>query len=327
MSYGAGNISFKNNSAGGGMPGPPFDPDSADNGLSVDPISGRIVFGNDIGLTTAELLSDRYVPLNGHDIYFTPSNDPTEFIQIREGTGVVPGIAVIYNRDNDIGSWNAKNNSAGTAAATLYSLFNDTGNHMRVGVTGSGFVTGTAIANFPANACFIDAGDFAGLSPMYIRAQNGIFWEGDAAGAVVSPEVQLLNKQFEILSSLGLKLNNGSTLQDIGGVFLSVTPVGGTVRFTGAPASLQVFNSAGSDGILIDSLLSKLQRISGAGPITLQYGLNILGDTTLLHTGTRLANGAGVALGTLANAPTAGNPTKWISIDDNGTTRFIPTWQ
>jgi len=31
-------------------------------------------------------------------------------------------------------------------------------------------------------------------------------------------------------------------------------------------------------------------------------------------------------VGTLTNAPAAGNPTKWIPIDDNGTTRFIPAW-
>jgi hypothetical protein len=28
----------------------------------------------------------------------------------------------------------------------------------------------------------------------------------------------------------------------------------------------------------------------------------------------------------LLNAPTAGNPTKWVPIDDNGVTRFIPCW-
>jgi len=37
-------------------------------------------------------------------------------------------------------------------------------------------------------------------------------------------------------------------------------------------------------------------------------------------------DGAGANVGTLNNAPTAGDPTKWIPIDDNGTTRYIPTW-
>jgi len=42
-------------------------------------------------------------------------------------------------------------------------------------------------------------------------------------------------------------------------------------------------------------------------------------------------NGAGTASGvTFTNAPgtgtAKGNPTKWLPIDDNGTTRYIPCW-
>jgi hypothetical protein len=37
-------------------------------------------------------------------------------------------------------------------------------------------------------------------------------------------------------------------------------------------------------------------------------------------------NGAGVVTATLNNSPSAGNPTKWIPVDDNGTTRYIPAW-
>lgn len=37
-------------------------------------------------------------------------------------------------------------------------------------------------------------------------------------------------------------------------------------------------------------------------------------------------DGTGAAVGTITNAPTAGNPTKWLAIDDNGTIRYIPTW-
>lgn len=39
-----------------------------------------------------------------------------------------------------------------------------------------------------------------------------------------------------------------------------------------------------------------------------------------------LTNSAGAGAGTITNAPAAGNPTKWIAIDDNGTTRQIPAW-
>lgn len=48
--------------------------------------------------------------------------------------------------------------------------------------------------------------------------------------------------------------------------------------------------------------------------------------TILLASSQALANGAAAAAGTLLNAPTAGNPTKWVSINDNGTVRQIPAW-
>lgn len=45
-----------------------------------------------------------------------------------------------------------------------------------------------------------------------------------------------------------------------------------------------------------------------------------------LRTNTTQPNAAAAATATMTNAPTAGNPTKWLSFDDNGTTRFIPCW-
>ena len=48
--------------------------------------------------------------------------------------------------------------------------------------------------------------------------------------------------------------------------------------------------------------------------------------TTLVASSVALNNGVGAAAGTLLNAPVAGNPTKWIPINDNGTTRYIPSW-
>lgn len=50
------------------------------------------------------------------------------------------------------------------------------------------------------------------------------------------------------------------------------------------------------------------------------------GISQMIGTTTAFTNGAGAAAGTLLNAPAAGDPTKWIPIDDNGTTRYIPAW-
>jgi hypothetical protein len=51
------------------------------------------------------------------------------------------------------------------------------------------------------------------------------------------------------------------------------------------------------------------------------------GDSTyLMRATTTLPDGAAGFTGTLTNAPAAGNPTKWIKVDDNGTLRHIPAW-
>jgi len=64
-----------------------------------------------------------------------------------------------------------------------------------------------------------------------------------------------------------------------------------------------------------------------AGDEKLQVnGTLSINSAVMLRTYTAFTNGAGAAAGTLANAPVAGNPTKWIPINDNGTTRYIPAW-
>lgn len=46
----------------------------------------------------------------------------------------------------------------------------------------------------------------------------------------------------------------------------------------------------------------------------------------LVSSSIALNNGAGAGAGTITNAPTAGNPSKWVPINDNGTIRYIPSW-
>lgn len=50
------------------------------------------------------------------------------------------------------------------------------------------------------------------------------------------------------------------------------------------------------------------------------------GTQAVFRSATAITSGGAAAAGTLTNAPTAGNPTKWIPINDNGTTRYIPAW-
>lgn len=55
-------------------------------------------------------------------------------------------------------------------------------------------------------------------------------------------------------------------------------------------------------------------------------GLITTASPVLIASSVALTNGAAAQAGTLLNAPTAGNPTKWVPINDNGTTRYIPAW-
>lgn len=52
----------------------------------------------------------------------------------------------------------------------------------------------------------------------------------------------------------------------------------------------------------------------------------VLSQAQLLETSVALTNNAAANVGTLNNAPAAGDPTKWIPINDNGTVRNIPAW-
>ena len=68
-----------------------------------------------------------------------------------------------------------------------------------------------------------------------------------------------------------------------------------------------------------------------AGAVTIATTAAITADLTnntgnLIDSSVGLANGAGANIATLTNSPVTGNPTKWIPIDDNGTTRYIPAW-
>ena len=85
--------------------------------------------------------------------------------------------------------------------------------------------------------------------------------------------------------------------------------IGGNVKASGR------FTGGGSLGLAIDCL--------GNGVIdgTFSFASSSLPATTISFT-----NGAAAATGTLTNAPVSGNPTKWIPINDNGTTRYIPAW-
>ena len=106
-------------------------------------------------------------------------------------------------------------------------------------------------------------------------------------------------------------------------------------------ASFGIDNTAGARVLIIESAHTgsgttrpmsfrfdgvEKMALGNTGNLVVKGTLTTLGGATFHTTSTALTDGAGVALGTLATAPSAGNPTKWIGINDNGTTRYIPAW-
>lgn len=66
-------------------------------------------------------------------------------------------------------------------------------------------------------------------------------------------------------------------------------------------------------------------NVAGTGTINCN-GQIIQASAQLARSSVAYTNNAAAAAATITNGPTAGNPTKWIPINDNGTIRNIPAW-
>lgn len=154
--------------------------------------------------------------------------------------------------------------------------------------------TGTVItyAGYYASSVTVNNGITAGSATNMQFFAQGIT-AGTAGGTLSNYGVNVVVPSGG--SSAGTTNNRGIFIQGNGG-----TAAGGTVN------NYAIYSSSTAMSVLTGGLT--------------------VGTTTLLTTNVALTNGAGAGAGTIANAPAAGNPTKWIPINDNGTTRYIPAW-
>lgn len=107
MSLGLGNINVNQHKIPAGSPGPPFDPTSADQGITIDPVTGKIVLGNDTGGLLGQFTVDRFIEQNGHSLFFKDTASGTQ-------VSIQTSFFQILNT-------NTNNESGGTEAA-LYIL-------------------------------------------------------------------------------------------------------------------------------------------------------------------------------------------------------------
>lgn len=129
-----------------------------------------------------------------------------------------------------------------------------------------------------------------------------------------------------LLDAAHVKITGGT----IDGTSIGATsPLDGKFTTLESTAGLTKLGSAGGVG---DRTLVGAIADDGATQLQISGGIRALGSvkhgdgSAIVICTSAFGNGAGAALGTLANSPAAGNPTKWLPINDNGTTRYIPSW-
>lgn len=111
----------------------------------------------------------------------------------------------------------------------------------------------------------------------------------------------------------------------IDGTLSGTTAVNGTLSVSGV---IRLGGSGASFPALDRSLTEIRARLADGSGFAGFEALSVTthDPTAMITSGVALNDGAGAGAGTLANAPSAGDPAKWIPIDDNGTVRYIPTW-
>lgn len=162
-----------------------------------------------------------------------------------------------------------------------------------------------------------------GLGSMATQNANGVAISG---GSIDSTTIGGATPSVATFTSLTIRdPGSGTSTVTVDG---SSDSNGANIKMAGNGVTTpnKYVRAQGGNFQLINSAYSAvLVSVTDAGNVSLS-GTLTTADTNLMRTSVALSNGAAAQTGTLTNAPVAGNPTKWIAINDNGTTRYIPAW-
>jgi hypothetical protein len=218
------------------------------------------------------------------------------------------------------------------------------------------FSDGSAIAQDNTNFFWNDANNRLGIGTntpeqtFHVFASTvykGIFVNGNAAPNISFAQNGNTAAEWKV----GISGNTGSSFSISSGTTatdrftinsLGNSIFGGKIAAT-TTETIDIYTFGGSNkyGLGVNSAKTTLFYNSAASGLSFgswdgttyveKLGIDTNGIVTFKNaspfkTSVTLTNGAAAATGTLTNAPTAGNPTKWIPIVDNGTTRYIPAW-
>ena len=118
--------------------------------------------------------------------------------------------------------------------------------------------------------------------------------------------------------------NVSTTKQFVSTVVTGTAPL--VVASTTKVANLNVDQLDGGDWASPGAIGGTAASSAAFTTVTASGGYTTALATALITSSVAMNNGAAAAAGTLGNAPVVGDPTKWIPIVDNGTTRYIPAW-
>jgi len=175
--------------------------------------------------------------------------------------------------------------------------------------------TDTLIIQTSGAAAFVDAAQTSGTLTLRTNgsttaltldsAQAATFSAAAAAGFCAKFNQVAGNNPTVVLQESGVSKAQWATFS--GDVYFDSLTAGKSLIFRSA---------AQVTALTLDSS----QNATFAGTITK------IGGAFLLATSTALTGGATGNVPTLSTGPVTGNPTKWIAINDNGTTRYVPAW-
>ncbi|MBU9403760.1 hypothetical protein KTE13_28855 [Burkholderia multivorans] len=150
-----------------------------------------------------------------------------------------------------------------------------------------------------------------------------------ANGTQAAPTQITANTSISSLVSRGY---DGTTYRDVASIGAWSD---GSISSSSSSGYLSLYTTpSGSTSALERARVTSAGRVLMGPTLPIDNGVDALqvggsiacASTTMFKSSVSLTNGAAAQSATLTNAPTAGNPTKWVPINDNGTTRYVPAW-
>lgn len=205
-------------------------------------------------------------------------------------------------------------------------FWDNTNNRLGVGTDSPGDTLHIAASNGDFQTVLIEDVSNAGLGPG-LRFRN-------ARGTLSAP-TDVVNGDY--VASISSQSFSGGMW--FGGGEIDVAIDGAFVSGQRPPSRIEFYTNVANGGQLLRWLIKSSGEFLAGLDNTYDIGFTgasrprtIFVGTSLqieANQGLRLTNqtdGAGASVGTLTNAPSAGNPAFWIPITVNGATRFIPAW-